>query len=403
MKVDDAIRALQDFPWRNTGRTLLQRFREDRLGNTASSLTFTTLISLVPLFAVVLAVFSAFPMFGKLQVSLQQWLGANLIPDPIAKQVIGALTQFANKASRLGWVGFGVLVVTAVSLVLTIDRTFNAIWRVRQPRPLGQRVLIYWGVLTLGPLALAGSIALTSYVASVSRGLVAAMPDSLQLLLDLIDFGLSVLVAAALYHYVPNTAVRWRHALAGGLFVALGLDIAKRLLVLYIKAVPTFSAVYGAFSALPILLLWIYLMWVVLLLGAVIAAYLPTLLGGIAWRGDTPGAAFQLSLEVLRQLAIARRGGRAVVKVDTLARRLHVESLQLQDVFDALTALGWVGRLEDGGGYALLIDPVDTTLEPLMRRLLLGPGRSTDFIWDQGLLPQMRLQQALDVALDAAV
>ena len=120
-------------------------------------------------------------------------------------------------------------------------------------------------------------------------------------------------------------------------------------------------------------------------------------------RASWSGASGAANCSTLRQLAIARRGGRAVVKVDTLARRLHVESLQLQDVFDALTALGWVGRLEDGGGYALLIDPVDTTLEPLMRRLLLGPGRSTDFIWDQGLLPQMRLQQALDAALDAAV
>ena len=333
MKFDDAVRALQAFPWRVTGRTLLQRFREDRLGNTASSLTFTTLISLVPLFAVVLAVFSAFPMFGKLQVSLQQWLASNLIPDPIAKQVIGALTQFASKANRLGWVGFAALVVTAVSLVLTIDRTFNAIWRVRRPRPLGQRVLIYWAVLTLGPLALAGSITLSSYVLSVSRGLVSALPDSLQIVLDLIEFGLTVLGAAALYHYVPYTSVRWRHAIAGGLFVALGLDIAKRLLVVYIKAVPTFSAVYGAFSAVPILLLWIYLMWVVLLLGAVIAAYLPSLLAGIAWRGDTPGVGFQLALEVLRLLEAERHKGQpAVGEVDALAARLLVESLQLEVV-----------------------------------------------------------------------
>jgi len=398
MKFDDAVRALQAFPWRVTGRTLLQRFREDRLGNTASSLTFTTLISLVPLFAVVLAVFSAFPMFGKLQVSLQQWLASNLIPDPIAKQVIGALTQFASKANRLGWVGFAALVVTAVSLVLTIDRTFNAIWRVRRPRPLGQRVLIYWAVLTLGPLALAGSITLSSYVLSVSRGLVSALPDSLQIVLDLIEFGLTVLGAAALYHYVPYTSVRWRHAIAGGLFVALGLDIAKRLLVVYIKAVPTFSAVYGAFSAVPILLLWIYLMWVVLLLGAVIAAYLPTLLAGIAWRGDTPGVGFQLALEVLRLLEAERHKGQpAVGEVDALAARLLVESLQLEVVLEALVSLGWVGRLEEGG-YALLVDPAEVRLAPLVRSLLLGAGPSTEFVWNQGLLPQMRLQDALDGA-----
>lgn len=390
-EVQAALQALRVFPWRETGRTLLERFREDRLGNTASSLTFTTVISLVPLFTVALAVFSAFPMFGKLQVGLQQWLAASLIPDPIAKQVLNYLTMFAGKANRLGAAGFAFLLVAAISLVLTMDRTFNAIWRVRRTRPLAQRVLVYWAVLTLGPVLLAGSIALTTYV-------VAALPAALRFVLDSLEFVAAVLAAAALYYYVPNTAVRWRHALVGGLFVAVGLELAKRGLLAYLKAVPSFSAIYGAFSAVPILLLWIYLLWVVLLLGAVIAAYLPTLLGGIAWRGDTPGAPFQLSLEVLRQLALARRGGRAVVQVDTLARRLHVESLHLQDVFDALAELGWVGRLEDGGGYALLIDPAETTLEPLMRRLLLGPGRSTDFIWHQGLLPQMRLQQALDAA-----
>jgi len=224
------------------------------------------------------------------------------------------------------------------------------------------------------------------------------MPDSLQLLLDLVEFGLSVLGAAALYHYVPHTAVRWRHAMVGGLFVALGLDIAKRLLILYIKAVPTFSAVYGAFSAVPILLLWIYLMWVVLLLGAVVAAYLPTLLGGIGWRADTPGSAFQLALEVLRQLEAARRDGRpATGEVDALAKRLWVESLQLEAVLETLADLGWVGRLE-AGGYALLVDPAEVKLEPLVQALLLGPGHATAFVWRDGLLPGMRLQDALGSA-----
>ncbi len=385
-----ALDALKDFPWRETGRTLLERFREDRLGNTASSLTFTTLISLVPLFTVALAVFSAFPMFGKLQVGLQQWLAASFIPDPIAKQVLNYLTMFASKANRLGAVGFGFLLVTAISLVLTIDRTFNAIWRVRRPRPLAQRVLIYWAVLTLGPVLLAGSIALTSYV-------VAALPAALRFALDSLEFVLAVLGAAALYYYVPNTAVRWRHAIVGGLFVAIGLELAKRGLVAYLKAVPGFSAIYGAFSAVPILLLWIYLMWVVVLLGAVIAAYLPTLLGGIAWRGDTPGAAFQLALSVLKQLDRGRQTGQAVVQTEALARRLHVEGLQLEAVFDTLRALGWAGRLEDGG-HTLLVDPADVALEPLMRALLLGPGRATDFVWTQGVVPRMRLREALDAA-----
>ncbi|WP_342130419.1 YihY family inner membrane protein [Hydrogenophaga sp. OTU3427] len=394
MTIDEAMRSLRAFPWRVTGRTLLQRFREDRLGNTASSLTFTTLISLVPLFTVMLAVFSAFPMFAKLQGSLQQWLAASLIPDPIAKQVIGALTQFASKANRLGLLGFAVLLITAISLVLTIDRTFNAIWRVRRARPLAQRVLVYWALLTLGPLLLAGSLSLTSYVISVSKGLVDAMPQFLKTLLDLIDFALSSAGIAALYRYVPNTAVQWRHAMAGGLFAALGLELARSGMVTYIGMVPAYASIYGAFSAVPILLLWVYLMWLVLLLGAVIAAYLPSLLDGVARRGNTPGWRFQLAVEVLQHLHEALPQAPHALDGVSLSRRMRVDGLQLEPVFEALLELGWIGRLEDGS-YVLLAPPDDTTLAPLMRRLLLAPAPGTGFVWTQGLLPGMHLRDVL--------
>ena len=130
------LRALRHFPWRETGQTLRERFREDHLALTASSLTFTTVISLVPLFTVLLAVFSAFPAFNKLQGVLQQWLSDSLFPDAIARQVMGYLNQFSAKASRVGTVGFAFLLVTALSVILTIDRTLNGIWRVRRARPL---------------------------------------------------------------------------------------------------------------------------------------------------------------------------------------------------------------------------------------------------------------------------
>src|SRR3954465_6103813 len=168
------LAVLARFPWRSTALTLRERFREDRLGLSASSLTFTTTIALVPFFTVALALFTAFPMFGKLQANLQSWLVQSLVPDSIAPQVLGDLRRFAGKASRLGGLGLGALVVSAIALVLTIDRTLNGIWRVRRPRPFGQRVLIYWAAITLGPLLLAGSLGTTSYLVSAGRGLVAA-------------------------------------------------------------------------------------------------------------------------------------------------------------------------------------------------------------------------------------
>lgn len=385
---------LKTFPWRGTGRTLLERFREDRLGNTASSLTFTTLISLVPLFAVVLAIFTAFPVFGKLQGSLQGWLAASLIPEPIAKQVMGYLTQFASKASRLGLVGLVTLLVTALSLVLTIDRTLNGIWRVRRRRPLAQRVLVYWAVLTLGPLVLAGSIAFTSYAVTASRGLVSSLPVALKLLLDALEFSIIVGGVAALFRYVPNTEVRWREAITGGLFVALGAELAKAGMVAYLKAVPSYSAIYGAFASVPILMLWVYVMWTVLLLGAVVAAYLPALTAGVARRGHLPGWRFHLALEVLQLLASQRGGARAGLSLRELAHTLHVDGMELEQVIAGLTEIDWVGRLEDGR-IVMLIDPAGTPVLPLAQRLLLPTPVGTGFDWQRGITPQSVLGEIL--------
>jgi membrane protein len=156
------LQTLRAWPWFDTLRTLRQRFREDRLGLTAGSLTFTTLIALVPLVTVMLAVFTAFPMFAGFEGALEKYFLQNLVPEGIARPVLRALTQFAGKARSMGTLGLVLLLATALALVLTIDRTLNAIWRVRQPRPLGQRVLVYWAALTLGPLALGVSLTLTS-------------------------------------------------------------------------------------------------------------------------------------------------------------------------------------------------------------------------------------------------
>ena len=381
---------LQTFPWQETARTLARRFREDRLGNTASSLTFTTLISLVPLFTVVLAVFTAFPMFGKLQVALQQWLSDSLIPEAIAKQVMGYLTQFAAKSSRLGLVGILVLLVTAISLILTIDRTLNAIWRVRRARPLAQRVLVYWGVLTLGPLLLAGSLAITSFVVSVSTGLIGALPGGVGLLLDLFQFALIWCGMAALYRYVPNTEVKWNHALSGGLFVALGLELGKRALAVYLARVPAYSAVYGAFASVPILLLWVYVLWLIVLLGAVIAAYLPSLLSGIGRRANHPGWRYELALELLRQLQ-AQRAGRHLIE---MAQQLRLDPLQLEEPLEAIEEFGWVGCLQDGR-YVLLVDPAVTALAPLAQRLLLARNEHTLRTWERSGFNESRLADVL--------
>lgn len=400
MNVRQLLADLAAFPWLPTLQTLRERFREDRLGLSASSLTFTTTIALVPFVTVALALFTAFPMFGKMQSSLQSWLVQSLVPDAIARQVLGYLTQFAGKASRLGGVGMAALVLSALALVLTIDRTLNNIWRVRRPRPFGQRILIYWAVITLGPVLLAASLGTSSYLMSAGRGLVRELPNLVAYAINVLEFVVLTAAYTALYRYVPNTPVKRAHAIAGGAFAALGIELAKRALAWYISLVPTYSVVYGAFATLPILLIWIYIAWVIVLLGAVIAAYLPSLLAGPRRLGGAHGWQFQLALEALGHLQKARSTARRGMTAAELAAAMQVDILQLEPVLQTLVQLDWIGRLneiedQEGTRYVLLADEHSTALEPLMRHLLIPQSEATAKLWQTGRLSAVYLKDVL--------
>ena len=388
-------------PWMHALRTLRERFREDRLGLTASSLTFTTIIALVPFITVALAVFTAFPMFAKFQDVLQKWLIESLVPDNIARQVLGYLNQFAGKASKLGAVGLLALLSTALALVFTIDRTLNNIWRVRISRPFAQRVLIYWAAITLGPVLLAMSLSMTSYAISLSTGLVGAMPGGVSLLLEVLQFALMGAGMAALFRYVPNTHVRWGHAWMGGLFVASGIELSKKGLALYVSSVPTYSAVYGAFATLPILLVWIYVVWVIVLLGAALTAYLPSLLAGGTLRRLPHGWRFQISLEALQLLEHARTSAAKGLTLDQLCRTLHVDPLRLEPLLQTLTSFDWIGQLDEvlqpgsEARYVMLVDPDVTPLEPLLSAWLVERTEQTEKIWQIGCWPSITLREVL--------
>ncbi len=376
-RIAELAQTLQTWPWLDTARTLRERFREDHLGLTASSLTFTTLIALVPLVTVMLAVFSAFPMFASFQGALEKYFLQSLVPDTIAKPVLGALTTFATKAARLGGAGLVALLFTALALMLTIDRSLNAIWRVREPRSLAQRVLVYWAGLTLGPLLLGVSLSLTVSVLSFGKGFVGGSAGGIGLLLDAVEFLLLAAGMAALFRYVPNTQVRWRHAWSGGLFVAFGLEVAKRVLAWYVGQVPTYNTVYGAFASVPIFLLWIYLGWVIVLWGAVIAAYAPSLSMHIKRAPTAPGHRFALALALLAELARARREAARGLDLHELAAVLRTDPLQVEPVVEQLVAMDWVGRLAEPGDRAegqriiLLAEPAATRAQPLVDALLL--------------------------------
>jgi len=392
-----ALVRFQAWPWSGTVVTLAERFREDRLALTAGSLTFTSVISLVPMATVMLALFSAFPMFATLQETLQRYFAANLFPDMIAKPVLGAITQFSTRANRLGLVGLAVLLVSAIALMLTIDKALNAIWRVRKPRPIAQRVLVYWATMTLGPLLLAVSLAGSSYAISVARGLGPIAPHGFGVVLAIVEFVLLAAGFTALFHFVPNTHVRWRHAFAGGLFVAIGIVGVKRLLALYFSTVPTYSMIYGAFATVPIFLIWIYLCWVVVLLGAVIAAYAPVAGTRLKRWPSATGGRFRLALALLRVLAAARDAGAPGMTGPALSRALSTDPLQVDPLLDALIGIDWVGRLDEAGEprYVLLVDPARTRAEPLLAALLLDPSPDLGIFWKEARFHQLELADLL--------
>ena len=386
------------FPWRQMGAVLAERFRDARLGVSASSLTFTTVLAMVPLFAVGLAVFSAFPVFGKFQDTIQRWLIESLVPESIARQVLSYLTQFSLKASRLGTAGLVAVLLSAVFLMVTIERTLGQIWRLQRQRPLPQRVLLYWSAITLGPLLLGSSLAATSFVVTASRDVVNVLPGSTRWLLDGFEFLMLTACVSGLYFYVPYTRVRWRHAITAGFLVASSLEVAKKLMAFYLLQVPTYSLVYGAFAAVPILLVWIYVTWLLVLLGAVLASSLPEL-GRPVWRKpEGAGWSFRLALEVLAELNAAKVTERRGCSVDELAALLRVETDELRQVLAVLQGLDWVGRLSEQNdqGQArlvLLVDPEMASVAQLADRLLVLRGSATDPLWLQTGLDQIRLVQ----------
>lgn len=394
------VTTLQQWPWAQTYQTLRARFREDHLGVTAGSLTFTTTIALVPLFTVMLALFSAFPVFARFRKVLEQQVLTGMVPDAIAKPVLLSLTKFATKASQMGGLGLVALGVTAMMLMLTIDHTLNGIWRVRTVRPIAQRVLVYWAALTLGPFLVGASLSLTSYLLSASGGLVDELPGGVSFLLGFIVFMLQTAGFAALYKFVPNTFVRWEHAWGGGIFASVGLEVGQKGLAIYLSKAPVYSTIYGAFAAVPLFLIWIYVSWLIILLGAVITAYTPSLLSQVKRWPDTPGHRFALSLALLRALSAEQHAPQRGLTGEQLAHRLRTDPLQIEPLLEILQGMDWVGLLDEpqaehGGRFVLLCDPDKTLVAPLVGEVLLRPDAFTEGFWSRAGMESMSLSEAL--------
>ena len=244
-----------------------ERFRRHEAPQNAAALTYTSLLSLVPLMTVTLAVFSAFPVADRVYEIIQDFVFENFVPT--SSEVLQQyLSEFSAKASRLTGTGATFLVVVALLMMANIDRALNAIWEVRARRRFATKFLIYWAVLSLGPLLIGASVLVTSYIISLPVLSEAASTGVGRSLLGLTPVAASAVAFTMMYLVVPNRRVRVTHALVGGVFAAVLFEVAKRGFGFYITQFPTYEAIYGALASIPIFLVWLYLSWIVVLLGA---------------------------------------------------------------------------------------------------------------------------------------
>ena len=326
-------------------RFIAFRFTDDHCAQVASSLTFTTLLALIPLITVTVTVFAAFPVFTDLMTQIKIFMLTNMVPEVAGKVITVYMTQFSAKAAKLTMLGIASLTITALLLMYTIDRAFNNIWRVRKPRTLFQRVLTYWTVLTIGPIILGASLSLTYYLVSFSLGYVKHAPLLGQTTLKLVPVALMSLAFTLLYSTVPNRYVPWKHAMVGGIFAGITFELMKRVFAWYITSFPTYTLVYGAFATFPIFLLWIYFSWLVVLLGAVIAAALSHWRGGTWQTLRAPGWRFEAALRLLQALAEAQRAGHSA-NLAWLRRHVDLGLEEMEALLDRLTQANFVRHAE---------------------------------------------------------
>ena len=358
-----------------------QRINEDRIFQVAGSLTFTMLLALVPLVTVSLVVFSAFPLFAEFRNDVEIFLLGMLpaevtdITDVIDEQ----LGHFAAQASKLTAVGLLLLFASAIMTLLTIENAFNHIWRVKLPRPLASRVLVFWTVLTLGPVLMGASLAASSYGMSISVGWIKGVPGIGTFALSLAPLLFHFVAFSLLYGVMPYREIEPRHAMLGGALAALTFEMTRAGFAAYITAFSTYSMIYGAFAAVPIFLLWLYLSWLITLIGAVITATLPLYRHARIAARPAPGAAFYEALAVLRHLYAARgRPGEAAgVTVKELRPLLQIGFEHIETRLEALLAFGWVARTTQGR-WMLACDPANIRTSDIFQRFVFNSERAAD-------------------------
>ena len=368
----------------------IRRFFSERMTSAAALLTYSTLLAIVPLMVIAFAILSSFPAFDEVKAQMQELFLSAVVPEAGAA-IEEYLANFTSNASKLTVVGIVALAVTAVLLLYTIEDTLNRIWHVERRRPIVVRFLIFWAVLTLGPLLIGVSITLTSDLTSLTDrtnlsgfGDAYLAPDlrDTWLVGMLISLAISIIGFTALFVLVPARQVRIWHAAIGASFAAIAFEILAWGFNSFLTSGSSYQTIYGALAAMPVVLIWIYTSWTVIILGAVVAASIPDWLltrSAVATVDLHPSDRLAIAVTLLAKLHLqAQNGG-------MLEERQLIESVPLEardEIFDALHRSGYLSQTEEGR-VALARDMHTTTVFDLACDMKLPLGRMPD--QDHGL------------------
>lgn len=249
---------------------LWSRINHDRLTSSSAELAYTTILALVPLITVVFSLLSAFPMFSDVSQSLKQLIYSNLVPTA-SDTIQNYLEQFIANTKKMTFIGIIGLIVTSLLLINSINNALNRIWQTKRKRSFMYNLTMYWTILTLGPILVGSSVAVSSYIFSLKWLSNAASGD---LLLSTLPFIISVVGFWLLYSIIPTESIPFKEAAIGALVAAILFEIGKRAFALYVTSFPTYQLIYGVVSSIPIMLVWIYCSWCIVLFGAEFAATL---------------------------------------------------------------------------------------------------------------------------------
>jgi len=245
----------------------IKRCREDNITISAGHLAYVTLLSLVPFIMVTFTIMSAFPAFASVRNKLEHFVFSNFVPT--ASDVVHKyMTDFVGNASQMSAIGILSLLVVALMLISNVDKTLNRIWRTQSDRPIVYTFAIYWMVITLGPMLIGSSVVVSSYLTGLAAFTEEYTPGLGTFLLSLVPSGAAMLAFTILYMVVPNRRVFARHALVGAIVATIAFEITKSGFALYVTNFPSYELIYGALAVVPILFLWVYLSWIIVLFGA---------------------------------------------------------------------------------------------------------------------------------------